>query len=168
MPTPPSAPSAQRSGLSPAHLQRLRGYVNLLETAFRVPGTRIRFGADAVLGLVPGLGDVMGGILSAVIVGEAVRAGVPRPVLLRMFLTVALDVIVGAVPVAGDIFDVFHKAGVRNLALLERYHEHPDRTSAATRRGLVILAAGVGLVAAAGMALAVASAIILWRWILGG
>lgn len=168
MPIPPSAPSAQRSGLSPTHLQRLRGFVNLLETALRVPGTRIRFGADAVLGLVPGLGDVMGGILSAVIVGEAVRAGVPRPVLLRMFLNVALDVLVGAVPVAGDLFDVFWKPGVRNLALLERYHEHPDRTSTATRRGMLVLAVGVGLVAAAGMALAVASAIILWRWILGG
>lgn len=168
MPTPPTAPPPHPSGLSPVHLQRLRGFVNLLETAFRVPGTRIRFGADAILGLVPGLGDVMGGVLSAVIVSEAVRAGVPRPVLLRMFLNVALDVLAGAVPVAGDLFDVVWKPGIRNLALLERYHEQPDRTTTATRRGMLVLAAGVGLVAAAGMALAVASAVMLWRWILGG
>lgn len=168
MPSLPSAPASERSGLSPVHLQRLRGFVNLLETAIRVPGTRFRFGADAILGLIPGLGDVMGGILSAVIISEAVRAGVPRPVLLRMFLNVALDVTAGAVPLAGDLFDFLWKPGIRNLALLERFHEHPDRTTTATRRAMLVLAVGVGLVAAAGMALAVASAVILWRWILGG
>lgn len=156
------------SGLHPVQLERLRAYARLLESAFRIPGTRWRIGVDALAGLVPGLGDIMGGMLSSVIISEAVRAGVPRPVLLRMFLNVGLDVVVGAVPVLGDAFDIFWKPALRNLALLERYHERPDRTAAATRRGLVLLAIGTGLVAAAGMALAVASAFWIWRWLLGG
>lgn len=161
VPSPASPPPL------PARLERLRAFVTLLEAAFRVPGTRIRVGVDALVGLVPGLGDVMGGILSTVVVSEAIRAGVPRPVLVRMFLNVALDVLAGAVPLAGDLFDVFWKPGLRNLALLERYHAHPDRTTAATRRGLLALSVAVGLVAAAGMALAVASAVLVWRWLLG-
>lgn len=161
-------PSPPGSALSTAHLMRLRAFATLLESAFRIPGTRIRIGVDALAGLLPGLGDVMGGVLSTVIVTEAVRAGVPRPVLVRMFLNIALDVLAGAVPLVGDVFDVVWKPGLRNLALLERYHDRPDRTTAATRRGLLLIAAGIGLVAAAGMALAVASVVLLWRWLLGG
>jgi hypothetical protein len=156
------------SGLDPVHLERLRGYARLLESAFRIPGTRWRVGVDALAGLIPGLGDIMGGILSSVIISEAVRAGVPRPVLLRMFLNVAVDVVAGAIPVFGDAFDIFWKPALRNLALLERYHERPDRTAAATRRGLLLLALGIGLVAASGMALAVASVFWIWRWLFGG
>lgn len=162
---PPAPPS---SALRPAHLERLRAFAVLLESAFRIPGTRIRIGVDALAGLLPGLGDVMGGVLSTVIVTEALRAGVPRPVLVRMFLNIALDVLAGAVPLVGDLFDILWKPALRNLALLERYHARPDRTAAATRRGLALLALGTGLVAAAGMALAVASAVLLWRWLLGG
>jgi len=84
-----------------------------------------------------------------------------------MFWNVAVDVMLGAVPGVGDVFDVFWKAGVRNLALLRRYHDQPDRTAGASRRGMLVLAAGVGLLAAAGMTLAVASTVFLVRWLLG-
>jgi len=151
----------------PVHLARIRALVRFLETAFRVPGTRIRFGADAIIGLVPGLGDLVGGLLSALVISEAIRSGVPRSVLLRMFGNVCVDVMGGAVPIAGDLFDVLWKSGVRNLALLEQYHDHPDRTSAATRRGVVALALGIGVLAAAGMALAVATAWWILRWLSG-
>jgi len=142
--------------------------VTLLESAVRIPGTRIRFGADALIGLVPGLGDLVGGLVSALIVSEAIRAGVPRAVLIRMFTNVAVDMLGGAVPLAGDVFDVAWKAGARNLALLEAWHERPDRTAVATRRGLLLLAAGIGLVAAVGMALALASILLLVGWLAGG
>lgn len=167
MPDTALTPSPVDSPLDEAHLARLRTMVRLLETAIRVPGTRIRFGADALIGLVPGLGDLVGGVLSALIITEAIRAGVPRPVLLRMFGNIGVDVIGGAVPVAGDLFDLFWKSGVRNLALLEQYHRHPDRTRQATHRALVWLALGVGLLAAAGMALALVSAWWVLRWLTG-
>lgn len=162
-PAPEVLPLATAGDL-PASLRRLRTLVTLLETAFRVPGTRIRFGADALIGLVPGLGDIVGGILSAVVIGEAIRAGVPGAVLARMLGNVALDVVAGAVPVAGDLFDVYWKAGVRNLALLEAYHHHPERTGRAARRLLLALGLAVGLLAAASMALAAASVVLLARW----
>jgi len=165
---PPDSIRPPPERLVPAELSRLRSFVTLLETAFRIPGTRIRFGADALLGLLPGLGDIVGGVLSAVVIGEAIRAGVPGPVLLRMVGNIAVDVIVGAVPVAGDLFDVYWKAGVRNLALLEAYHHHPDRTARAARRLLLALGAAVGLLAAAAMALAVGSTVVLIRWLGGG
>lgn len=165
MPDASLARPGDGSPLDEAHLARLRTLVRFLETAIRVPGTRIRFGADALIGLVPGLGDLVGGVFSALIVTEAIRAGVPRPVLLRMFGNIGVDVIGGAVPVAGDLFDLFWKSGVRNLTLLEQYHRHPDRTRQATRRALIVLALGVGLLAAAGMALALVSAWWVLRWL---
>jgi hypothetical protein len=157
-----------RGGTAQERLDRLETLVRFLETAIRIPGTRIRFGADAIVGLVPGLGDLVGGLLAALVISEGIRSGVPRPVLVRMFWNVAVDVALGAVPGVGDAFDLFWKAGVRNLALLRRYHDQPDRTADASRRGLLALAAGVGLLAAAGMALAVASTVFLVRWLLGG
>lgn len=168
MPGIDSKLEAHQEGAAAERLDRLETLVHFLETAVRVPGTRIRFGADAILGLVPGLGDLVGGLLAALVIGEGIRSGVPRPVLFRMFWNVAVDVILGAVPGVGDVFDVFWKAGVRNLALLRRYHDLPDRTVAASRRGMLALAAGVGLLAAAGMALAVASTVLLVRWLLSG
>lgn len=167
MPQVPIPAPARSTELDPVQLARIRALVRLMETAIRVPGTQIRFGADAIIGLVPGLGDLVGGVLSALIITEAIRSGVPRPVVLRMFGNVGVDVIGGAVPVAGDLFDVLWKSGVRNLALLERYHDQPDRTTSGTRRGLVALAVGVGLLAAAGMAVAVVSAWWILRWLTG-
>ncbi len=148
-------------------LERLRGLVTFLETALRIPGTRIRFGADAVIGLVPGLGDVVGGVLSALVVTEAIRSGVPGPVILRMAWNVGVDLVVGAVPVAGDLFDLFWKSGVRNLALLERYHDQPARVTAATRRALLGIAVAFGLLATGTMLLGVALALALFRWLTG-
>ncbi len=167
MPTPHPAPPVSAGSLDPRQLERLRTLVTLLESALRIPGTRIRFGADAIIGIVPGLGDLVGGLVSALIVSEAIRAGVPRAVLLRMFTNVAVDMVGGAVPVAGDLFDVAWKAGARNLRLLEAWHERPDRTAGAARRDLLLLAAGIGLVAALGMALAISSTILLLRWLAG-
>jgi len=146
-------------------LDRLRRLVGFLETAVRIPGTGIRFGADAVIGLVPGLGDVVGGLLSTLVITEAIRANVPGPVVQRMFWNVAVDLLVGAVPVAGDVFDLFWKAGVRNLALLERYHAEPARVTAATRRTMLWIAAAFGLLAATAMAFGLMLALAFLRWL---
>ena len=146
-------------------LERLRRLVGFLETAVRIPGTKIRFGADAVVGLVPGLGDVVGGLLSTLVITEAIRANVPGPVVQRMFWNVAVDLIIGVVPVAGDVFDLFWKAGVRNLALLEQYHDEPARVTPATRRTMLWIAAAFGLLAAAAMAFGLMLALAFLRWL---
>jgi hypothetical protein len=115
-------------GLTPALEQRLsmlREWSRLLDTAYRVPGTGIRFGWDPILGVIPGLGDLVGPLFSAVVLWTAVQLGIPRIVLVRMLLIAVLDVAVGIIPVVGDTFDVFWKASKRNLELLERHAAGP-------------------------------------------
>jgi len=100
------------------HLDRL---ATLLDTAFVIPGTNIRFGADALIGLAPGIGDSVTTALAAYIVYEAHRLGVSRRVLIRMIGNVAIDGIVGAVPVFGDLFDVAFRANRRNVRILREH-----------------------------------------------
>lgn len=92
----------------------------LMDDLVRVPGTRIGLGLDALLGLVPGLGDLLGSGISATIMVDAVRARVPVPVLARMAWNLLLDALLGLVPFAGDLVDVAHRANLRNYRLLER------------------------------------------------
>lgn len=167
MPEPAARREPSNRADTEARMERLRGLVTLLESSARIPGTRIRFGADALIGLVPGLGDVVGGVLSTLVITEAIRANVPGPVVQRMLWNVAVDVAAGAVPVAGDLFDLFWKAGTRNLALLERYHAEPARVAASTRRTVLWIAAAFGVLAAAAMASGVLLALALLRWLTG-
>ena len=136
-------------------LARARTLARLLDSAAKVPGTGIRFGADAVLGLIPGLGDVAGAALAGYLVILAQRLGAPRAVVLRMLANVAVDTVGGTVPIIGDLFDVAYKSNTRNVALLEQAVGRPAesagsrRTSrlmvAGTLLGIVLLVAG-GLV----------------------
>jgi hypothetical protein len=135
-------------------LARGRTLARLLDTAITIPGTGVRFGADAVLGLVPGLGDVAGALLGAYLVLLAQRLGAPRSVVLRMLGNVALDTVAGSVPIAGDLFDVAFKSNTRNVALLEGALERPGETRRASRllvlgtiAGLLLLGAGAVVVA---------------------
>jgi hypothetical protein len=136
-------------------LARARTLARLLDTAITIPGTGIRFGADAVLGLVPGLGDVAGALLAGYLVLLAERLGAPRSVILRMLGNVALDTLGGTVPVAGDVFDVAFKSNVRNVALLERALERPAETRRASRLLVWGTIAGLALLAAAAIVFAV-------------
>jgi hypothetical protein len=102
-------------------LAALRRWSALLDSAFRIPGTSLRFGLDPILGLFPGLGDVLTPAFSALLLVHGVRLRVPRVVLVRMLMNAALDFVLGAVPVVGDLFDIGWKANLRNLALLERH-----------------------------------------------
>ena len=108
--------------------RRLGRLAWLLDSAIQVPGTRFRFGLDAIIGLVPGFGDVAGVLLSSYIVREAARAGAPKSVLLHMAWNVAVEGIVGMIPFAGDVFDAAWKANQRNVALLEAHFANPERT----------------------------------------
>jgi hypothetical protein len=99
----------------------LQRFAEWLDAGFRIPGTRIRFGIDPLLGLIPGLGDIAGAVLAGWIFVEAIRLGASRGTLLRIAGNIAIDALVGAIPVLGDVFDVAWKANLRNVALLERH-----------------------------------------------
>ena len=108
-----------------ARLARIDALANLLDSAFLIPGTDIRLGLDALIGLVPGIGDVITTALGLYIVNEARALGAPRLLIARMVANVALDGVVGAVPLVGDVFDVAWRANRRNMKLLR---DHLDRT----------------------------------------
>jgi hypothetical protein len=138
---------------SGASLARVRTVSQLLDNALRVPGTNIRVGLDPLVGLIPGFGDLLGGLASAYIILEAARAGAPTSILLRMLGNVGIDTALGALPVAGDVFDVAWKSNARNVRLLERHLEAPRETrSASIALGLLVVVATV-LLAVAGVAL---------------
>jgi hypothetical protein len=108
-------------------LARLDFLATLLDSAFLIPGTNVRFGLDGIIGLVPGIGDAITTAMSAWIVYEAKQLGVPKHVLARMIGNVALDGLVGAVPLAGDVFDVMFRANRRNIKLLREHLEKKRR-----------------------------------------
>ena len=112
-------------------LAALRRWSVVLDSAFRIPGTNVRFGLDPVLGLVPGMGDVTTPLFSAVLLLQAVRLRIPKVVQLRMLLNAAIDLAIGLVPLVGDMFDFAWRANVRNLALLERYAQPGARATRA-------------------------------------
>lgn len=101
-------------------LRRLRRLATLLDNAYTIPGTRIRIGLDAIIGLVPGLGDVVTALLALYIVIKANQFGVRRRTLALMLINVAIDLFGGAIPILGDIFDIAWKCNARNLRLLEK------------------------------------------------
>jgi hypothetical protein len=138
------------AGLPPG-LERLGRF---MDEAIRLPGG-FRIGWDAVIGLIPGIGDAVGAAVSAYIVLGAARAGVSGIVLLRMIGNVALETIVGTIPLVGDLFDAAYKANMRNLRLLERHSAAP-RTVHRRSVGVVIgvLAVLLGAVVAIGFGVA--------------
>jgi hypothetical protein len=102
-------------------LALLRRWAILLDSAFGVPGTRVRFGLDGIIGLVPGLGDFVAPAFTGLLLVTAFRMRVPAVVQARMVLNAGLDMVLGLVPVLGDLVDIAWKANLRNLALLERH-----------------------------------------------
>jgi len=129
------------SPADPASLEQVRRLARGLDTSIQLPGG-FRVGWDAVLGLVPVVGDWAGALLSSYIVLQAVRLGASREVLLRMVGNVAVEALVGAVPFLGDVFDAAWKANTRNVRLLEAHLASPTATRRASRAwvlGIVVL-----------------------------
>lgn len=119
------APEGISPGLTDAEIdaaeRRLEQLAALLDSAWSIPGTSIRFGADSLLGFIPGIGDALGLLLSGYIVSEAKRLGAPPSLIARMSVNVGIDAAIGAIPVLGDLFDVAFKANLRNAALLREH-----------------------------------------------
>jgi hypothetical protein len=116
--------SGANSADTNARVQRIRSLAWLLDNSIPLPGG-YRIGLDALIGLVPGLGDAVGALLSAYIVNEARALGAPRSILVRMIGNVLIETVIGAIPFAGDLFDAAFKANSRNLALLAKYQLDP-------------------------------------------
>jgi hypothetical protein len=105
---------------STTRLARLRRLAWVVDAAFRIPGTRFRFGLNSVIGVTPAVGDALLALVSVYIAVEGYRLGVSREDFGRMLANVAIEVGVGAVPIVGDLFDMGFKANLRNLAIIER------------------------------------------------
>jgi hypothetical protein len=119
--------------------ERLNFLAWLLDSSIPLPGTRFTVGLDAVIGLLPVLGDLIGVALSSIIVAEAGRLGAPRPLLLRMAFNVALEAVVGLVPFVGDAFDAGWKANQKNVRLLSAWLDHPHRAERSSWTFLAML-----------------------------
>lgn len=129
-----------------AVIQRLRKLSRLLDNAIGIPGTKFRIGLDPILGLIPGIGDFVGTILSAYIVIEAARVGLPKATLGKMVLNIILESVIGAVPVVGDLFDFAWKANTKNIELMETHLGVTQNSEKPNRWLIFLLAAGLLIV----------------------
>jgi hypothetical protein len=128
-----------------ARIDSLRKLMRVLDEAFRIPGTNLRFGWDPVIGLVPWVGDLVTAMVGCAIVVQAHRMRVPGIVQMRMLLNVAIDLVTGVVPFVGDAFDFFWKSNAKNFALLER---HAAVVQPATRGDWLFVVAIIGAIVA--------------------
>lgn len=167
-PGKPVAVSVSEVAVGDARLDRMRAAARLLDSRFRIPGTNIRFGLDAIVGLVPGVGDFAGAIASAYFIYEAARLGAPGAVLARMVTNVGVEALVGAIPILGDLFDVAFKANNRNVRLLEQHAVAPDMARRSSRKLLVGLGIGLVLLVVVTGALAVMVGLKLFELISSG
>ncbi|HJW95163.1 MAG TPA: DUF4112 domain-containing protein [Thermoanaerobaculia bacterium] len=146
----------------PPDLLALQRFATLMDEAVAIPGTGRRVGLDAALGLVPGVGDVIAGVLSAWIVIGALRHRVPTRKILRMLFNILLDIIVGAVPLLGDIFDFLFEENMMNMRLLMEYRDptRPPRSIAQIFGAATVIVAIILAVALAVLAGSIAG--IIW------
>lgn len=108
-------------GAAPSHesaVRRMQTVANLLDTAFVIPGTKQRVGIDAIIGLIPGAGDVLTTLLSSYIIWEARNLGVSRVALARMLTNLGIHALFGALPIVGDLFDAFFRVNQRNMRIV--------------------------------------------------
>jgi hypothetical protein len=164
MPVPPLQMDRWNRGAWILRDSTLQGLEILLDEAFRIPGTGIRFGLDGIIGLVPGLGDVVAGLLSLIIPLAAWMRGVPYVTLVRMAVNLGIGVLVGSIPIFGDIFDIFWKANRRNYRLMQLHLREPQRYNWRDWTFLLVLAAALGLV----FAIPVLLFVWLLAWLLRG
>jgi hypothetical protein len=108
------------------NLQRIRKIARLLDTAIGIPGTKFRIGLDPILGLIPGGGDLIAGLISAYMIYLAASFGLKKEEIGKMLGNVAIETFVGSVPLLGDIFDAYFKANMRNLEILEKHLEKSE------------------------------------------
>lgn len=112
---------------------KFKEFAELLDSKFTIPNTNIRFGIDPLLGLIPGAGDLVGGVISLYFLILAALKGGKASVLGRMFINILLDLLIGSIPILGEVFDVYWKANLRNAEILKELEEDPERTTSESR-----------------------------------
>jgi hypothetical protein len=153
-----TSPGYLESGASPrshSATPDLDALAHLMDGAFRIPGLKIRVGLDPILGLIPGIGDIVATLISIYVLAAAQRYGVPRITTLRMGMNIVIDAIIGANPIVGDLFDLVWKSNERNLALLRRHINTPFHLRHKARRGDWLYVVGIAAVLVAILAAAV-------------
>jgi hypothetical protein len=143
--------------------KRLSQVAWLLDSSIPVPGTRLTIGVDALLGLFPVIGDLLGVLISSYIVKEAARLGAPRIVLARMAINIGVEGVIGIIPLAGDVFDAAWKANQRNVRLLDAWLDRPGKTERSSR----LFSVSLVLALAALLALLGVAGFFLVRWLFG-
>lgn len=148
-----------------ASLEQMNNLAWLLDNSIQIPIINYRIGLDAIIGLIPGLGDVAGLLLSSIIVLQAIRLGAPGRTLLQMVLNIALEALIGLVPMLGDVFDATFKSNIRNMRLLNLAFDHPQTGSVSNRAAgtgiiVVVIAALIGMLVLIGGA-----GFFLFRWV---
>ncbi len=143
--------------------QRVQNFASWLDTRFEIPGLGIRFGWDALIGLIPGFGDMAGVILASYILIEAIREGAPNTVLARMFANMIVDGAMGSLPLVGDVADVAFKANQRNANLLIQWLELPEETVRRSRLQVALSVLALIAVVAALLSLAFLVTCYLWK-----
>jgi Domain of unknown function (DUF4112) len=126
-----SRSNALESERTQQSLARLEALAQLMDGAFVIPGTKVRFGLDAIIGLVPIAGDLIASLVSSYLIWEARQLGASRWVIGRMIANTTIDTLFGVVPIVGDAFDVLFRANLKNLALLRRHLEKRGRLGGA-------------------------------------
>lgn len=141
---------ANESGASHSSPQDLERLAHWLDSVFEIPGIGVRFGIDALLGLVPGVGDTASALASVYILQTASRYGIPRITIARMTLNIGLDLLVGAIPFIGDLFDIYWKANRKNVELLRRHFAATPAAERALQRSDKLFVVGmIALIVAA-------------------
>lgn len=164
--------SEQEPDLTQDRREDLRRFADLiariLDTSFRIPGTGIRFGLDPLLGLLPGAGDALAGLIGSTILVLAARLNVPRIVLVRMSANMAVNAVAGAVPLVGDAFSVWFRSNARNAELLRR-HAALERRPSTLQDWLFVLSLGAAtlLVVIGAVVLVLWGISALWRLVSG-
>ena len=125
--------------------QVAEGLAYLLDSSFTIPGTKMTMGLDPLLGLIPGIGDLISNAIGSTLLFLATKAGVPRIVILRMSVNIVLNMIIGAIPVLGDLFSIWFKSNVRNAQLLHR-HCHPTTRRATYGDWLYVCGVIIGMI----------------------
>lgn len=146
-------------------LKRLDSLAYLLDNSIPIPGTGARVGLDALIGLVPGIGDVAGTAMSGIIVMQAARMGAPGSVVARMVLNVGIETVVGAIPFVGDLFDAGWKANARNIKLLRAVVDRPGAVRKSSRAVVLGAALALLLILAIIGVVAFATARAFWYWL---
>jgi hypothetical protein len=149
-----------------ARAKRVRVVAKLLDNAITIPGTGWKIGLDPIVGLIPGIGDLITAVMSGYIILEAAKANVSPFTLARMVVNVGVDTLVGAIPALGDVFDAAWKSNTKNVALLERHLAGSGSVETVPRRGSVgstaLILVVLVVILGAGLALGIYVARLLW------